>query len=101
MNWNRHLIPLYSQKCEPFQVVKTKLLTLEPPSGQGRKAHGARTKIADYVDISDHSPFCQAFTSLKEELCGKPALYHFKNDRELDVFVDALKEMGMGVAAYQ
>ena len=100
-NWNRHLIPLYGQKCEPLQAVKTKLLALGPRAGQARKAYAAKTKIADHVDVGTDSVFYQAFHSMKKELSEKPALYHFYPDRELYIFVDASKERGIGAAAYQ
>ena len=53
------------------------------------------------MDVGSSSAFHRAFTSLKEELCAKPALYHFESDRELYIFVDASKEMGIGAATYQ
>ena len=100
-NWNRHLIPLYSQKCEPLQAVKTKLLAQGPAAGQARKGYAKKTKLADLVDTAPGSAFHTAFETLKQELTSKPALYHFQPDRELYVFVDASKEMGIGGAAYQ
>ena len=100
-NWNRHLIPLYSQKCEALQAAKTKLLARGPISGQARRNHAAKTKIADHLDVSPGSPFHKAFHTLRDELAAKPGLYHFKPDRELYIFVEASKERGIGAAAYQ
>ena len=53
------------------------------------------------MDIRPGSPFYEAFHSLKEEIAGKPALYHFNANCELYVFVDSSKERGIGGAAYQ
>src|SRR5205807_10404754 len=58
-------------------------------------------RIADHFDTTLESPYAKAFYDVQSDLAAKPSLFHFDPTKELYVFIDASKEMGMGLAAYQ
>jgi len=95
VNWNRHLIPFFSQRLEVLQRLKTQLLRGAPVGGRARKEYAARTPIVETEEIRE------AFDDVKGALADRPRLYHFDPRRPTYAFVDSSKEYGCGLAVYQ
>jgi len=95
VNWNRHLIPFFSQRMEPLQRLKTKLLRGAPTGGRARKEYGARTPVEETESLRS------AFEDVTGTLADRPRLYHFEPGRPTYAFLDSSKEYGCGLAVYQ
>ena len=94
-NWNRHLIPYYTQRIAPLQVCKTLLLKNTAPSSQGRKDYAARTPVPVSTNLSN------AYNDVRDALASRPCLYHVVDDLQIYAFLDSSKEYGTGLAVYQ
>lgn len=94
-NWNRHLIPYYSQRIEPLQTYKTETLRAAPPTSRGRKSFTARTQVPERPDL------VAAFEDVRDALAAKPKLYHLRYDRPAYAYLDSSREYGTGLAVYQ
>jgi len=94
-NWNRHLIPYYTQRIAPLQACKTHLLRGAPPTAHGREDYAARTSLL--ID----SRLAEAYEDVKNALASRPRLHHVVDDLPIYAFVDSSKEYGTGLAEYQ
>ena len=96
--WNRDWVPFYAQWSAPLQSLKTQLLRTEPEANVNklaRRRFGLRTVIR-LTELEQRS-----FETLREALADNTVIYHFRHDRALYLFVDAAREWGIGVGAYQ
>jgi len=94
-NWNRHLIPYYTQRIAPLQACKTHLLKGALPTSHGRKDYLARTAVPTDTKLA------QVYDDLKDALASRPCLYHVVDNLPIYVFVDSSKEYRTGLAIYQ
>ena len=96
--WNRGMVPYFAQFIAPLQNLKTRLLRAEPEANvnkQARRRFGLKTAITLSPDE------LASFTTLQGALTECVETYHFRCDRPLYIFVDAAREWGIGVGAYQ
>jgi RNase H-like domain found in reverse transcriptase len=97
-------VPFFSQRAEPLQQLKTAIFQpprqgkdSPPDKPQERKNRGSLPLTGFWKDV--HSA---AFEDLKGAFTGTAdILRHFDASRVLYVFLDASKDLGFGVAAYQ
>jgi hypothetical protein len=94
-NWNRHLIPYYSQRVAPLQLYKTRLLKGAPVAGRARKQYAARTPV-----LPDDT-LIASFEDLKEVLASRPRIHHVMDGQPIYAFLDSSREYGTGLAVYQ
>jgi hypothetical protein len=94
-NWNRHLVPYYSQRVAPLQLYKTALLKGAPVSGRARKQYAARTLV------QPDDTLLGAFQDLKTALADRPRIHHVVDGQPIYAFLDSSREYGTGLAVYQ
>jgi hypothetical protein len=94
-NWNRHLLPYYTQRVAPLQAYKTALLKGAPISGRARKLYVAKTPVVPDSTLID------AFEDLKASLAARPRINHVVDGQPIYAFLDSSREYGTGLAVYQ
>ena len=104
VGWHRQQVPFFAQRAEPLQQLKTAVFrpprqekNAPPDRPQDRKNRGS--SLLDSLWTKEHEA---AFMDLKGAFTDTAdILRHFDPDKVLYVFLDASKELGFGVAAYQ